>query len=202
VARQLIRRLSRSALPLDTEKLACFLIGCTLVHDVGGVRLAGRIVETEAYLPGDAASHAFRGETRRNGSMFLKRGHAYVYISYGVWPMLNISSEEAGTGAAVLLRALEPLSDIEAMPRGPGRMRDVDVARGPGRLARAMHVTLKHDGVDLCGSGPLFLAEPLRAAEAILVTKRIGITKDADRPLRFIERGSRFVSGPSRLNTV
>jgi DNA-3-methyladenine glycosylase len=170
------------------------------VHDVGGVRLSGRIVETEAYLPGDAASHAFRGETKRNGSMFLKRGHAYVYISYGVWPMLNVSSEAAGTGAAVLLRALEPVSGVDAMQRGPGRMRDVDVARGPGRLARAMHVTLAHDGVDLCGPGPLFLAGSLRPAEAILVTKRIGITKDAERPLRIIEKGSRFVSGSARLN--
>ena len=95
--------------------MAKFLIGCTLVHDVDGTRLAGRIVETEAYLRGDAASHAFRGLTRRNPSMFLRRGHAYVYISYGVWPMLNISSEEQGIGEAVLIRALEPLEGIEAM---------------------------------------------------------------------------------------
>ncbi len=196
-----IRRLRRAALPLDTEELARFLIGCTLVHDIGGVRLAGRIVETEAYLPGDAASHAFHGATPRNGSMFLKRGHAYVYISYGVWPMLNVSSEEEGTGAALLLRALEPIFGLEAMARGPGRVRDIDVARGPGRLARAMGVTLAHDGVDLCGPGPLFLAAPTRRAGPILVTTRIGITKDADRPLRFVERGSRFVSGPRWLNS-
>jgi DNA-3-methyladenine glycosylase len=198
VAELSLRRLRRGALPLDTVELARFLIGRTLVHDIGRVRLAGRIVETEAYLPGDAASHAFRGATRRNGSMFLKRGHAYVYISYGVWPMLNVSSEEEGTGAAVLLRALEPLAGVEAMPRGPNRMRDVDIARGPGRLARAMEITLAHDGADLCG--PLFLAAPTREVGEILTTIRIGITKDAHRPLRFIERGSRFVSGPKRLN--
>ena len=116
-----LRRLRRGALPLDTVELARFLIGRTLVHDIGGVRLAGRIVETEAYLPGDAASHAFRGATRRNGSMFLKRGHAYVYISYGVWPMLNVSSEEEGVGAAVLMRALEPLAGVRSDAARPGR---------------------------------------------------------------------------------
>ena len=181
-------------------KLARFLIGCTLVHDVGSVRLAGRIVETEAYPPGDAASHAFRGKTKRNGAMFLKRGHAYVYISYGVWPMLNVSSEEEGTGAALLLRALEPLAGIEKMPRGTNRVREIDIARGPGRLARAFAITPADDGADLCGPGPLFLAVPTRRAGAILTTTRIGITKDAERPLRFVERGSPFVSGPKRLN--
>jgi DNA-3-methyladenine glycosylase len=194
-----LRRLSRRELPRDTVALARFLIGCTLVHDVDGVRLAGRIVETEAYPLGDAASHAFRGETPRNRSMFLSRGHAYVYISYGVWPMLNVASEEAGIGAALLLRALEPLEGLQEMRRG-NQGRASDVARGPGRLARAMRTTLAHDGVDLCAPGPLFLALPQRETGPILVTKRIGITKDADRPLRFIERGNPFVSGPRRLN--
>src|SRR3954469_9822119 len=149
------RRLKRKALPLDTVAMARFLIGCSLVHDAAGARLAGRIVETEAYLQGDAASHAFRGLTRPNPSMFLRRGHAYVYISYGVWPMLNVSSEAEGVGEAVLIRALEPVAGIEAMRRGSER--DIDIARGPGRLARALRVTLMHDGADLCGPGPLFL---------------------------------------------
>jgi DNA-3-methyladenine glycosylase len=194
-----IRRLKRSELPLDTVEMARFLIGCTLVHEVAGAVLAGRIVETEAYLQGDAASHAFRGPTRRNPSMFLGRGHAYIYISYGVWPMLNISSREAGTGEAVLIRALEPLEGIEAMRQGSER--DTDIARGPGRLARALKVTLAHDGADLCGPGTLYLAEPVRAAGPIGVSVRIGITKDADRPLRFFERGNPYVSGLKRLNS-
>ena len=193
-----VRRLKRAELPLDTVAMAKFLIGCTLVHEIDGTRLAGRIVETEAYLQGDAASHAFRGPTRRNPSMFLRRGHAYVYISYGVWPMLNISSEEQGVGEAVLIRALEPTEGLEAMRQG--KERDTDVARGPGRLARAMRVTLLHDGADLCGSGPLFLAAPMRASGPVGVSTRIGITKDAERPLRFFERGNVFVSGLRRLN--
>jgi len=199
VTRPDYRRLKRADLPHDTVKLARFLIGCVLVHDVGGARMAGRIVETEAYLPGDAASHAFRGRTKRNGAMFLRRGHAYVYISYGVWPMLNVSSEEEGIGAAVLIRALDPLVGVEAMG-GPAGVRDTDVARGPGRLARAFAITLVHDGADLCGPDPLFLAAPVRKAGKIRVTTRIGITKDADRALRFIEAGSLYLSGTRRLN--
>jgi DNA-3-methyladenine glycosylase len=194
-----IRRLKRRDLPRDTIALAKFLIGCVLAHELGGARLAGRIVETEAYLVGDAASHAYRGLTRRNPSMFLARGHAYVYISYGVWPMLNISSEEEGIGEAVLIRALEPLEGIEAMAEAAGTERPLDIARGPGRLARAMQVTLVHDGADLCGAGPLFLGAPIRSAQPIGTATRIGITKDADRPLRFFERGNPHVSGPKSL---
>lgn len=197
-----IQRLQRKHLPRDTVALARFLIGCTLVHDVEGMRLAGRIVETEAYLVGDAASHAYRGPTPRNGSMFLKRGHAYVYISYGSWPMLNISAEDEGIGTAVLIRALEPLQGLEEMRRirGSGAAALRDLARGPGRLALAMRISLAEDGADLCAPGPLFLAAPLRPAGALATTTRIGITKDAERPLRFIERGSPFVSGSRKLN--
>jgi DNA-3-methyladenine glycosylase len=179
--------------------MAKFLIGRVLVHEISSARLAGRIVETEAYLVGDAASHAYRGLTKRNPSMFLARGHAYVYISYGVWPMLNISSDEEGVGEAVLIRALEPLEGIEAMAEAAGTTRPLDIARGPGRLARAMGVTLAHDGADLCGSGPLFLAAPTRRPASIVTATRIGITKDAERPLRFFERGNPHVSGPKRL---
>ena len=193
------RRLKRSELPRDTIALAKSLIGCVLVHEVGRDRLAGRIVETEAYLVGDSASHAYRGLTKRNPSMFLARGHAYVYISYGVWPMLNVSSAEEGVGEAVLIRALEPLEGIETMAEAAGTTRQFDIARGPGRLARAMRVTLAHDGMDLCGPGALFLAAPTQPKGPIVTATRIGITKDAHRPLRFFERGNPHVSGPKRL---
>jgi DNA-3-methyladenine glycosylase len=193
------RPLSRRELPRDTVDLARFLVGKTLVHDIGEARLAGRIVETEAYLVGDAASHAFRGETRRNRTMFMKRGHAYVYISYGCWPVLNVTSEDDGVGAAVLLRAVEPLEGLEAMRATRGGVRDLDLARGPGRLGGAMRISLVHDGVDLCAPGALFLAAGLRRSDGIVTTTRIGISKDAERPLRFLEHGNPFVSGPRAI---
>lgn len=195
----MLGRLDRRELPAGTVALARYLIGKTLVHEVEGVRLAGRIVETEAYLVGDAASHAFRGRTKRNGSMFRERGIAYVYIAYGVWPALNVASEAAGIGAAVLLRALEPIDGIEEMKRLRATERVTDLARGPGRLTAAMRVTLAQDGADLCGDGPLWLGSAVGKRTPIAAAPRIGITKNAERLLRFLERGSPFVSGPRRL---
>lgn len=193
------RRLRREQLPVDATALARFLIGKTLVHDFDDGRLIGRIVETEAYLVGDAASHCFRGMTERNRAMFLERGHAYVYISYGVWPCMNVVGETPGVGAGVLLRALEPIEGIDLMSRNRGTEKRVDLARGPGRLAAAMGVTLAHNATDLCAPGALWLGSSLRGPVAIGTTTRIGISKEADRPLRFYERGSPFVSGPRRL---
>src|SRR5947209_11906418 len=112
-----IRRLRRSELPVDTVELARYLIGKTLVHDLPQGRLSGRIVETEAYVVGDAAAHAFRGETARNRSLFLERGRAYVYFIYGCWYALNVSGEAPGIGGGVLLRAIEPMAGIEHMQR-------------------------------------------------------------------------------------
>ena len=160
----------------------------------------GRIVETEAYLPGDAASHAFRGERPRNRSMFLARGHAYVYISYGVWPVLNVASETEGVGAAVLLRALEPIAGLDAMAAARPGARLHDIARGPGKLTAAMAVTLAHDGVDLCAPARLWLGAAVRPVGEIGVSVRIGIAKEAERLLRFFERGNPHVSGPRRLS--
>ena len=194
-----IRPLSRDELPLDTVELARFLLGKTLIHATGEGLLSGRIVETEGYVVGDSANHAFRGETKRNRSMFLQRGHAYVYIAYGCWPVLNVTSEESGVGTAVLLRALEPLEGVDAMHRHRATERLHDVARGPGRLAAAMRVTLAHDGLDLCGDGALWLGAAVRPPKEVVSAPRIGITRDAERPLRFFERGNSFVSGPRRL---
>ena len=100
-----IRRLRRAELPAETVELARYLIGKVLVHDLPRGRLSGRILETEAYLVGDAAAHSFRGITPRNRSLFLERGHAYVYFVYGCWYMMNVSSEGQGIGAGVWLRA-------------------------------------------------------------------------------------------------
>jgi DNA-3-methyladenine glycosylase len=132
--------------------------------------------------------------------MFLERGHAYVYLAYGLSFLLNVSSEGPGIGAAVLLRALEPLEGIAGMQARRGTARLRDLARGPGRLTQALGVDLSFDGLDLC-AGPLWLGAPAGgAAPDVGQSVRIGITKDADRLLRFYERGSPFVSGPKRLN--
>ena len=196
---QRIRRLRRAELPTDTNELARYLIGKTLVHDLPRTRLAGRIVETEAYPVGDAAGHAFGGLTPSRRSLYLPHGHAYVYFTYGSCFMMNVSSEVAGTGAGVLVRAVEPLEGIPFMQRRRGTTRLVDLARGPGRLAQAMGINKRYDGINLCAGGKLWLGAAVRPAGPIGASIRIGITRDVDRICRFYELGSPFVSGPKRL---
>ncbi len=194
-----LRRLRRAELPVDAVQLARYLVGKVVVHDVADGRLSGRIVETEAYPIGDPAGYAFRGRTPRNGSMFLARGHAHVYFVYGSSFMLNVTSEVRGVGGGVLLRALEPLEGIHLMQRSRATTRLTDLTRGPGRLAEAMQIDLKQDGLDLCAAGPLWLAQSARKTGAIGESVRIGLTRNIDRPWRFYERGSPYVSGPKRL---
>jgi len=196
-----IRRLRRSELPVNTVKMASYLIGKTLVHDSPKGRMSGRIVETEAYPIGDAAGHSFGGETPSRRSLFLERGRSYVYFTYGSCFMMNVSSEKAGVGAGVLLRALEPLEGIALMERHRGTQRLVDLTRGPGRLAKAMDIDKRYDGGDLCAEGPLWLGAPVRRAGAIGNSIRIGITREISQLYRFYERGNPFVSGPKRLRS-
>jgi DNA-3-methyladenine glycosylase len=190
------RRLLRRELPADTVTLARFLLGTILVHDLPEGRVAGRIVETEAYLPEiDPASHAFRGPTRRNRSMFLARGFAYVYRIYGVQYCLNVASEEEGVGAAILIRAAEPLEGLEIMRKRRGVERDRDLARGPGRLTQAFGIGPTQDGVDLCDRGPLWLAAGSVGDAEVVRSTRIGLTKAVELPLRFYVRDNVHVSG-------
>jgi DNA-3-methyladenine glycosylase len=191
-----LRPLRRDELPRATISLARYLIGKVLVRDDLDGRASGRIVETEAYPPGDASGHAFRGPTARNRVLYLQRGHAYVYFIYGSSYMCNVTSEAAGVGAGVLLRALEPLDGIPLMILRRGTSRLVDLARGPGRLATAMAIDRRCDGIDLCASGELWLAAASRPRCAIGRSVRVGITREVDRPLRFYEDGSPFVSRP------
>jgi len=222
-----IRRFRRAELPVDTVALARFLIGKIVVRELPGTRLSGRIVETEAYPPRDPAAHHFRGPTPRNRSMFLRRGHAYVYFSYGNHFMLNVSAEIAGIGGGVLIRALEPLEGIPQMQQHRHTTRLLDLTRGPGRLASALGIDRSLDGTDLCAPGPLWLGAitasrachggtaisgcpGVTAGTRVLAasdspslvlgkSRRIGITHAAHRLLRFYQRGSPFVSGPRRL---
>jgi DNA-3-methyladenine glycosylase len=197
--------LARSELPIDTAALARTLIGKLLVRELPEGVASGRIVETEAYVVGDAAGHAYRGMTPRNRSLFLERGHAYVYLAYGVSYMLNVSSEAPGIGAGVLIRALEPLEGVAIMQQNRGVERLRDLARGPGRLAAALRIDRSLDGLDLCQEGPLWLGRDDRepgeiGKREIGESVRIGISRDADRALRFYLTHSPFVSGPGSLN--
>jgi DNA-3-methyladenine glycosylase len=168
--------------------------------DDGG-SASGRIVETEAYGPGDPASHAYRGPTARNRTMFGRHLHAYVYFIYGSAYCLNVSTEPAGVGAAVLIRALEPLTGIASMRarRGPA-IRDRDLLRGPGRLCAALAIDRELDGADLECDSRLWLAEDAKPIPAIGVSRRIGLTRAADAHERFYARGSPFLSGRRSLS--
>src|SRR5689334_22685572 len=191
--------LARSELPIDTVSLARCLIGKSLVRELPEGLVSGRIVEIEAYVVGDAAGHAYRGMTPRNRSLFLERGHAYVYLVYGSAYMLNVSSEIAGIGAGVLIRSLEPRDGIPIMQRNRQIERLRDLARGPGRLAAALRIDRRLDGLDLCRGGPLWLGRCYHEPGEIGQSIRIGIARDANRLLRFYLRGSPFVSGPRLL---
>lgn len=190
------------------------------MHDAAAGRTAGRIVETEAYFGppganptlarrrapwaawvrrnGDPAAHSFPGPTPRNRIMFGAPGHAYVYLVYGLNECLNVSTGEEGDPQAVLLRALEPAEGLDRMRRRRGGQRQGPVdaarlARGPGNLAKAMGVRRALNGVDMT-KGPLWFARGERRG-AIVGGPRVGVTKAADLPLRFWERGNGCVSG-------
>ena len=198
-----IRRLRRSELPVATVAVARFLIGKIVVHDLPAGRVSGRIVEAEAYPPGDPAGHHYRGPTPRIRSMYLAPGHAYVFFNYGAHFMLNVSAEPAGIAGGILIRAVEPIDGIPLMEEHRGTTRLLDLTRGPGRVAAAFQIDRSHDGVDLCAPAALwlgvFVGPSAISGCPIGKTVRIGISRGVERPLRFYERGNLFVSGPKRL---
>jgi DNA-3-methyladenine glycosylase len=186
--------------PSDTVELARALLGKVLVREFDGRMAAGRIVETEAYLQHDPACHAFRGITARNRSLFLEHGHAYVYLCYGTSYMLNVSSEAGGIGSGVLLRALEPLYGTEHMQRNVSHVKPNDLTRGPGRLAAALRIDRRHDGLNLFTDEQLWIGNDGHEIKSIGESVRIGLTKAADERLRYFVAGSRYLSGPRKLN--
>ena len=173
------------------------LIGCVVTYDGG----SGIIVETEAYHDSEPACHAFAGLTPRTETLFGPPGRAYVYRSYGVHAMLNAVCEPEGVGAAVLIRALEPVSGIEAMAarRGfdPDRVRDL--CSGPGKLTQALGIWLDLNGSSLA-AGPIKISArpPGWSDPPITVGRRIGLTRAIELPWRFTVTGSRFLSAPPR----
>ena len=183
------RVLDRAEMPVDTAELARFLIGKMLVRILAEGVAGGRIVETEAYGIGDPAGHAYRGMTPRNRALFLERGHAYVYLAYGISFMLNVSSETPGVGAGVLIRAIEPTVGIAIMERNRGTERVRDLARGPGRLCAALGIDRRLDGIDLCQAGPLWLGSDGQAPGEIGQSKRIGITRASRQSAAILRSG-------------
>lgn len=181
-----------------TDVVARELLGALIVAEVGGRRVAGEIVETEAYTgPDDEASHAHIrfGRTERNDPMFCRAGTAYVYLIYGMHWCINVATGPEGYPAAVLIRAARPLDGIEtARERRPGRP-DHELMRGPGNLARALAVD-RTQNRGMVDGPPLWFAAGRSIPDAEVATgPRIGITRAADAPLRFWLRGSRYVSG-------
>ena len=189
--------LKRAFYARPTVEVARDLLGKVLVHGP----TAGIIVETEAYPGGDdLASHSSRGITDRTRVIFGPPGHAYVYFIYGMYECLNIVAEPEGRPGCVLLRALEPVAGLDLIrQRRPAARKTEDLAGGPGKLTLALAITRAQYGADLT-RGPLVVREPAeKRVIEIAVTPRIGITHCADRPLRFLIRGNRFVSNSKIL---
>ena len=206
-SRQLRSRPTRQARPLprsfyarSAERVARDLLGCVVCRRLDGELLAGRIVETEAYVgEEDRACHASRGRTARNAVMFGAPGHAYVYFIYGMYDMLNVVCQPPGRPEAVLLRALEPLHGIATMHRLRGVQRPIQLASGPGKLCRALGLSRRENGADLLGSALWIAAGGLHDGERIATGPRIGVDyagPDALRPLRFYILGNPCVSRP------
>jgi DNA-3-methyladenine glycosylase len=176
----------------DVHAIARELVGCTLLYEgVGGV-----IVETEAYNREDPASHSFVGFTDRTSIMFGPPGRAYVYLSYGIHSLLNFVCEPEGEAAAVLLRALEPTTELDLMRgRRPKARTDLDLCSGPGKLTEAIGVTLAQNGARL-DQDPFVLLPPEGKPPKVVTSPRIGITKAVEKPWRYSAAGNRFVSRP------
>jgi DNA-3-methyladenine glycosylase len=187
------KRLTKSFFSRSVHEVAPDLIGATLL--VNGV--GGRIVEVEAYHHTEPAAHSFRGPTERNAIMFGPAGYAYVYRSYGIHWCLNFVCERKGSASAVLIRALEPTEGLAAMRRRRGVTEDRLLCCGPGRLCQALGITVKHNGLAL--DAPPFALWARQSEVEIVAGPRIGITKAAELPWRYGEKGSRFLSKPFSL---
>ena len=191
----------------DPRSVAPDLLGKLLIHDdPSGVRRSGRIVEVEAYCgAADPGSHAYRGETPRNHTMFGPPGHLYVYFTYGMHWCANVVTGEVGEGLAVLLRALAPLDGLAAMAAArPRARRPRDLCNGPGKLCQALGLDREFDGADLVTADRgIWLADDgTPPPESPFQTTRIGLSAGAEHPWRWCVPGDPHVSGPARLRGV
>jgi DNA-3-methyladenine glycosylase len=186
-------RLERDFYARSVHDVARDLIGCVVRHGA----TAGRIVETESYHMEEPACHAYAGVTERSHTLFGEPGRAYVYFSYGIHSLLNAVAEDEGTGAAVLIRALEPVEGLDLMRVRRGLDRPEDLCSGPAKLTQALGIDLGLNGSSLV-HGPIevLAREPGAAEPRIAIGERIGITKAADLPWRFCDADSAHVSRP------
>lgn len=186
-------KLRRGFYTRPTLFVARELIGKTIVFNHPDGQVAATIVETEAYIgEDDPACHAAAGKTERNGIMYAKGGHSYIYFIYGMYHCLNVVTEGEGFPAAVLIRGAEPVAGLEIMARHspPGQKY---MTNGPGKLCRAFGLTREHNGLDLTGRR-LYLIGGEAAEREVMASPRIGIRNGAKRPWRFFDRNSDCVS--------
>jgi DNA-3-methyladenine glycosylase len=183
-------RLGRDFYARSVHDVARDLVGCLVRHG----ETAGRIVETESYHMDEPACHAYVGLTERTRPLFGPPGHAYVYFSYGIHSLLNAVAEPEGTGAAVLIRALEPVDGLDVMRRRRGVERDAELCSGPAKLTQALEIGLSLNGSSLL-DGPIEVLER-ESQPRIAIGERVGITKAADLPWRFCDADSAHVSRP------
>ena len=188
-----LRRLRRDFYARSVHDVARDLIGCVVRHG----ETAGRIVETESYHMEEAACHAFAGVTDRTSTLFGEPGNAYVYFSYGIHSLLNAVAEGEGVGAAVLIRALEPVDGIELMRARRGLERVENLCSGPGKLTQALEIGLSLNGSSLVdGPVEMLTREPGTREPRVVAGERVGITKAVELPWRFCDADSRHVSRP------
>ena len=184
----MLRKIPREFYLQETTQAARWLLGKILVHETPNGRMAGRIVETEAYTRDDPACHACRGITKRNAAMFGDPGHAYVYFTYGFHFCLNFVTQPKGIGEAVLIRALEPLEGLDTMCLNRKKSRSksdaVSLCSGPGKLTQALGIDISLNCADLLGSDLYVLDDAPNLGE-VIARPRIGIREATDRPWRF-----------------
>ena len=195
------KKLPREFYVRDTLTVARELLGKIFVRRLNGKILAGRIVETEAYIAGeDESAHSSRGKTKRNATMFEEGGKLYVYFTYGMYHCANVVTEKEGKGDAVLLRAIEPLAGIETFALNRFGKTEItekekrNLLSGPGKICMAYALTKKEDGTDLSGDEIFILDAPILNENKIVKTTRVGISKSKDLPWRFYEKENVYVS--------
>lgn len=195
------KKLPREFYTRPVLKVAKELLGKILIKIERNEILAGKIVEVEAYDGNiDEASHSFRGKTKRNEVMFREGGYFYVYFTYGVHHCCNVVTGKEGHGAAVLIRAVEPMTGINTMAMRRFSKRKitekelVNLTNGPGKICQAFAFDRTHSGLDLTGNNVFIIDAPSLKKSEIGISKRIGISKSTELPWRFFIKGSKFLS--------